>query len=1051
MALETSITEWPVTQGQNEGQAVQVLPVGQFSSLRNARFRKQNRLGKRNGYTSKSSLDISGAALGNGNGRLSTLGPDFCVVDDRFYQRNHVADGWSLPLKPFQNGALGGTRLYGKFPEFTPAPAFEALEVQSDMDTGSVTGTALPSIGGITYAQGYVWTCCCYFNHQAGDWLIRVVATDPETGLSVFQQDVQGAATSPATVQQHPVLLSTGAGTVVLIYDHFTAGVKDGVRVVTCSSIATGFGAEVSFACIQSAANYCTFNTTDILFAYTLTGSAATLRVARMNPTTMVASASGTYPIGGAKTLLSIYGTTTGVTWAGYTDAGLWSAAFDSSLTFVAAGFDWVGVYADAVGPVMFTGLTTSTARAVAATSIGDLCVFDIDSAAVKSGRMRQFNCKALSQPFSIEGRAYIWVKHLADQQLGVATLLRIPKPDTADEYLNNAVSPYGRAWPINATVDDQDVDDPVTAGSSGPTVPTPVASNLGYVALLYKTAESIVSGSTRLVRRFLITPVRHRSEGIRYACSSVTPCAGKQFVAGAQPHWVDRAGAYEAGFIQAPTATAALIAAAGGSLTTNSGYSYTAYFESVDAQGQYERSPVAVPVSISAAAMALSTKLTVSFSILHIGSRENVRIKIFRTAANGSQFYLVGTIDATPAASVLGYVTFVDTYADSDIIQNEVVYTQVGQELPASQFPACNFANVGGNRLWCAGGFNGPTWHASKLFMPRIAPEFADDDAFRGTLPADITGSAWCDQQVFFTQEGIYVVSGDGPDGSGNGFFSTSRLPFNVGCIDPRSVAVCDLGVFFQSPRGLYLLPRGFGTPVAMDQVLDTLTTYPVITSARSDYNSLGGADTSEQIVQWTAVADEAATTGVTITFDVAYKAFYVDTCAADYPATFASGWLGDAVQSPALMTVGPNGASYWHPFRLRNNSFSDGGLPIALSATSGDFRPWGSFAHGVVNRVGMLGVLQSACTVSVTKLTDRGSRATSRGYTAVAPDYVAGEDVYLDVELGNAEQRDVTALRFTFAESSTVEGMAFLGFIIESDQKPQGFRLLKPSDRIV
>jgi hypothetical protein len=97
------------------------------------------------------------------------------------------------------------------------------------------------------------------------------------------------------------------------------------------------------------------------------------------------------------------------------------------------------------------------------------------------------------------------------------------------------------------------------------------------------------------------------------------------------------------------------------------------------------------------------------------------------------------------------------------------------------------------------------------------------------------------------------------------------------------------------------------------------------------------------------------------------------------------------------------------------------------------------------------VLGVLGSACTVSVTKRTDKGTRTTTRVYTGIAPDYVPDEDVYLDVELGNSEQRDVTALRFTFAESSAVEGMAFIGLIIEADAKPQGFRLLKPSDRIV
>jgi hypothetical protein len=203
--------------------------------------------------------------------------------------------------------------------------------------------------------------------------------------------------------------------------------------------------------------------------------------------------------------------------------------------------------------------------------------------------------------------------------------------------------------------------------------------------------------------------------------------------------------------------------------------------------------------------------------------------------------------------------------------------------------------------------------------------------------------------------------------------------------------------------------------------------------------------------VVQWTAVSDEEASSGVVITYDIAYSAFYVDTCNADYPATFQTGWSGDSVQSPALMTVGSGGASKWHPFRVRNTGHSDGGLAIDMLATTGDIRPWGTFAHGVMNRVGMLMVLSSACTLSLTKTTDRGARATSIAYTGIAPSYVPGDDVYLEVKLGSAEQRDVTALRFKYFESSAVEGMALIGIIIETDNKPQGFRLLQPSDRIV
>jgi hypothetical protein len=84
------------------------------------------------------------------------------------------------------------------------------------------------------------------------------------------------------------------------------------------------------------------------------------------------------------------------------------------------------------------------------------------------------------------------------------------------------------------------------------------------------------------------------------------------------------------------------------------------------------------------------------------------------------------------------------------------------------------------------------------------------------------------------------------------------------------------------------------------------------------------------------------------------------------------------------------------------------------------------------------------------VTKTTDRGTLATSRVYTGIAPDPLAGDKVYLAVALGRTEQKDVTALRLEMSESSATEGLAFIGLIIEHDQVVQNFRLPSPADRI-
>lgn len=1057
MAHEAVIVQLPMQGGQDEGAERALLEPGSFSYLQNVRYRKRKRLGKRNGYIAASAVDSDGNALGNGNGRLACLGPSFCVVDDRFYMRDPQGGPtgtWRTPPQPFDSGAIAGTRLAGRFPQFMPGPAREVLTVQSDPDLGLYSGTAEGSVGGITYALGYVWTSSAWYSEQANNWLVRVNASDPETGRTVWQKDLDPVTTTPPTVRLDVSLLSTGGGAVVVIYDHFTAGVKDGVRVRTLTTLVGGFSAEVAFACLESAANYDPFDPVSILFIYATAATEYT--VARMNPATMVAIDSGvsTLPVA-SPTLLSVFGISTGEVWISYTDgANLRVHAWTAGLVLNGTGFAWNGGggYGGATGPVMFAQRSaTSVCGVMKDTPTGGavnppgLSVLDADTTAAPSGRMRQYNVDALSQPFALDEQVFIWVRHHADAQLGVATLCRVPRADVGDEYANNAVSPYERSWPIEATLDDRDIDVPLDPAAAGAVIPKPVATSAGTMALLsYTRASLVLSATPTLLQGFVMVPVRHRSEGVRYSPSGAISCAGKFFVPGSQPMHVDTLLEYEGGFVQAPVVEA--IASGAGALTPNSLYYYSAVYESIDANGLIERSAPSLP--FEADTSAGQTEWTLAISVLSLGMR-TVRAKVYRQKTGGVP-QLITSVDASPASNVNRYVEFVDGYADTFVDQNETLYTAIGQELPASQYPACSFAVVGGNRLWCGGGFNSNVLHASKQFSPRIGPEFADDDAFRVTLPAACTGLAWCDNLVAFTQEGIYYVAGDGPDGAGVGAFAPAqRLPYNVGCIDWRSVVATEIGVFFQSARGLYLLPRGFGQPVAMDQVLDTLTTYPIITSARADFSSAGGADNSEQVVQWTAVTDESATSGVVITYDLDYKVFYIDTLPAatgwgDHPATFQSGWLGDAVQAPALMTQNQD-------FRVRNSGFSDGGQSITVQGDTGDIRPWGDFAHGVINRVGVLGELRSACTVQVRLTTDAGGGVYgSRVFALVAGDTQVGDVAYIEDPLGNAELRDVTALRVGFLESSTTEGFAFFGLYLEHQKDNQGFRLLPPLARI-
>jgi hypothetical protein len=89
----------------------------------------------------------------------------------------------------------------------------------------------------------------------------------------------------------------------------------------------------------------------------------------------------------------------------------------------------------------------------------------------------------------------------------------------------------------------------------------------------------------------------------------------------------------------------------------------------------------------------------------------------------------------------------------------------------------------------------------------------------------------------VILTRNGMYLVSGDGPDaiGANDDMSRTIEVPADAGCIEARSVANFDNGVMYRSPRCFYTLGRDHqlldvGNPVEVRALSDA---YPTTTSA--------------------------------------------------------------------------------------------------------------------------------------------------------------------------------------------------------------------------
>jgi len=431
---------------------------------------------------------------------------------------------------------------------------------------------------------------------------------------------------------------------------------------------------------------------------------------------------------------------------------------------------------------------------------------------------------------------------------------------------------------------------------------------------------------------------------------------------------------------------------------------------------------------------------ITLSITALYLSGRKNAQIEIYRTLADGQTFYLIATLTAGGQGG--DQITYTDIAADAVISANPVIYTQVGQQLANGFPPASRFGCTGGARAYVGGLLRGDVAVASKLIVGDQPATFTDGDAFKIIVPADLTGIAWMDSLVTFTAEGIYVSSGEGPTDDGVGDFGTaSRLPFQIGCIEPRSVITVDEGTFFQSNRGLYLLPRGFGAPTAAgDVVMTTLEAFPVITGVAAMVKP------TEQTIRWSCVKkDDPFHQGVQIVYDLVHKAWSIDRPGAGSgeSGTMVLGpWLGNEVAS-AMANVSQS-------IRVTDNSFGDAGSPIRMSLTTGDIRPFGVQSRGPVQRFGILSELRSPCTLEVRRGTDRGGNFTARVFSGVLPDDQVGDLNYTQVDLGPLELRSIVALLIELAEESNHEGLAFIALSIERGTS-DGLRLEKPADRIV
>jgi hypothetical protein len=317
---------------------------------------------------------------------------------------------------------------------------------------------------------------------------------------------------------------------------------------------------------------------------------------------------------------------------------------------------------------------------------------------------------------------------------------------------------------------------------------------------------------------------------GIRLVTLDMDPDTGWQsaqlgrslYFGGACPLRYDGDTLTEAGWHYAPDDVAAPTQAAGGSLSLLGVYEYVFLYEEINAQGEIDRGPVSVGVSVTLT--GANNKLTFAVPTYRLTSRRKVRIGVFRSVnGDSSQLFRVTSIDPSATGdngfvandTTADTVTFVDAMSDATLITKEPLYTN--GDIPSNDPSATGSLMVSGkNRLF--------TNDASDPLLVRYTQELADASAaeFVDELSVkvdpyggDITALATLDDRVIiFKRSAIFVIAGAGPlrnplaDPS-QGFAAPQLVTSDVGCTAPRSIATTPNGVVFQSAKGIYQLGR--------------------------------------------------------------------------------------------------------------------------------------------------------------------------------------------------------------------------------------------------
>lgn len=257
--------------------------------------------------------------------------------------------------------------------------------------------------------------------------------------------------------------------------------------------------------------------------------------------------------------------------------------------------------------------------------------------------------------------------------------------------------------------------------------------------------------------------------------------------------------------------------------------YFYQAIYQWTDAQGNIFQSAPSIPVAVTATAGHTST--VVNIPTLRLTYKSGVKIIVYRWSTAQENYFQITSI-ASPLlnSTTTDSVSLPDIQSDANILGNSLIYT-TGGVVEDVAGPACTALTLFDDRLWAIDAEDENLLWFSKQVISGTPVEMSDLLTFYvapTTGAQGSTGVMRClfpmdDKIIIFKANAMYYVNGTGPDNTGlNGNYSQPTfITATVGCSNPNSLVMTDIGLMFQSDKGIYLLTRDthtmyIGAPVA-------------------------------------------------------------------------------------------------------------------------------------------------------------------------------------------------------------------------------------------